>query len=337
MRILTIDLGTSATKAALWSEDGPIAMGRAPVDVEHPRPGWAEQDPESWWTSTVAACRQLPPDELSQVDAVGFSTQRDTFVPVTTSGEPIGRAIAAADRRATEEVAGLGKDFHVLTGVVPDAGTVAAKVAWIRRHEPDRLSGGQRWILGSERPDGVPADGARDHRHFRGVTDRLDRPRRGRSRGCGAPSGDRRIDDDRRQRAPRGIGRSRREGRNARRRGRGRSSLRAARRRRHDGPAHGVLGIGRRRVGAGRACPGAGSRHRRFPRSDRRLRDGGRPSLGGLGARVARPAHGSSAPTSSRSKRTTSTPAPAGSSRSPGWAGLARPGGKPAPVSRSSD
>ena len=149
MRILTIDLGTSATKAALWSEDGPTAMGRAPVDVEHPRPGWAEQDPESWWTSTVAACRQLPPDELSQVDAVGFSTQRDTFVPVTTSGEPIGRAIAAADRRATEEVAALGKDFHVLTGVVPDAGTVAAKVEWIRRNEPDRLSGGQRWILGA--------------------------------------------------------------------------------------------------------------------------------------------------------------------------------------------
>ena len=63
---------------------------------------------------------------------------------MTTSGEPIGRAIAAADRRATEEVAALGKDFHVLTGVVPDAGTVAAKVAWIRRHEPDRLSGGHR-------------------------------------------------------------------------------------------------------------------------------------------------------------------------------------------------
>ena len=45
MRILTIDLGTSATKAALWSEDGPLAMGRATVDVEHPRPGWVEQDP----------------------------------------------------------------------------------------------------------------------------------------------------------------------------------------------------------------------------------------------------------------------------------------------------
>jgi xylulokinase len=118
------------------------------VDVEHPRSGWVEQDPEGWWTSTLAACAQLPPEDRMQVDAVGFSSQRDTFVPVTTAGEPIGRAIASADRRATAEVAGLGEDFHVLTGVVPDAGTVAAKVAWMRRHEPDRLSGGQRWILG---------------------------------------------------------------------------------------------------------------------------------------------------------------------------------------------
>src|SRR6185312_7903135 len=148
MRILTIDLGTSATKAALWSEDGPLAMGRAAVDVEHPRPGWVEQDPETWWSSTLDACAQLPDDERAQVDAVGFSTQRDTFVPVTTAGEPIGRAIASADRRAGEMVAGLGPDFQVLTGVVPDAGTVAAKVAWIRQHEPDRLRGGQRWIMG---------------------------------------------------------------------------------------------------------------------------------------------------------------------------------------------
>ena len=93
MRILTIDLGSSATKAALWSEEGLVAAARTPVNVEHPHPGWAEQDPEEWWTSTVTACAHLPEDERLQVDAVGFSTQRETFVPVTTAGEPVGRAI----------------------------------------------------------------------------------------------------------------------------------------------------------------------------------------------------------------------------------------------------
>ena len=31
--LLTVDLGTSATKAVLWDHDGPVAMGRAPRQV----------------------------------------------------------------------------------------------------------------------------------------------------------------------------------------------------------------------------------------------------------------------------------------------------------------
>ena len=147
MNLLTIDLGSSATKAALWSEHGLIAMGQVTVDAVQPRPGWAEQDPETWWTSTVEACAQLPGKDRMEVEAVAFSTQRETFVPVTAAGEPLGSAIAWWDRRATEEAAALGDDFQVLTGVVPDAGTVAAKLAWIWKHDPDRLDG-QRWILG---------------------------------------------------------------------------------------------------------------------------------------------------------------------------------------------
>ncbi len=147
MNLLTIDLGSSATKAALWSEHGLIALGRAPVGIDHPKPGWSEQDPEAWWTSVVEACAQLPDADRMSVEAVGFSTQRDTFVPVTAAGEPVGAALVWSDRRATTEAGELGDDFQVVTGVVPDARSVAAKLAWIRRHEPGRLEG-PRWILG---------------------------------------------------------------------------------------------------------------------------------------------------------------------------------------------
>jgi xylulokinase len=147
MNLLTIDLGSSATKAALWSEHGLIAITNVPVEVVHPRPGWAEQDPETWWTSTVEACSRLPGKDRMEVEAVAFSTQRETFVPVTAEGAPLGPAIVWWDRRATDEATALGDDFQVLTGVVPDAGTVAAKLAWIWKHDPDRLEG-QRWILG---------------------------------------------------------------------------------------------------------------------------------------------------------------------------------------------
>jgi xylulokinase len=142
--ILTIDLGSSVTKAALWEVDGPMAVARAPIVTEHPHPGWAEQDADAWWSSIVAACTDLPADGRAAVAAIGFSSQRETFVPATAEGDPIGPAIARSDRRAVEEAANLDEAFHVLTGVVADAGSVAAKLAWLRRHEPERLAAAHR-------------------------------------------------------------------------------------------------------------------------------------------------------------------------------------------------
>ena len=49
--VLTLDLGTSATKAALWRGPRLLVLARAPIETAHPHPGWAEQDPADWWTS----------------------------------------------------------------------------------------------------------------------------------------------------------------------------------------------------------------------------------------------------------------------------------------------
>lgn len=145
--VLTIDLGTSATKVALWSGEGRLAIGRGHVSTRQPHPGWAEQNAESWWGSTVKACHELPADLRGAVAVVGSSSQRETFVPVRADGSPVGPAISWSDRRAVDEAAALDRSFHVLTGVVPDPGTVAAKIVWLRRHEPERMSAAG-WILG---------------------------------------------------------------------------------------------------------------------------------------------------------------------------------------------
>ena len=86
MKLLTIALGSGTTKAALWSDDGLIALGTADIQATHPRPGWVEEDPEGWWTSTISACAALPTDERLTVDAIVFSARRETFVVVTTAG-----------------------------------------------------------------------------------------------------------------------------------------------------------------------------------------------------------------------------------------------------------
>ncbi len=92
---------------------------------------------------------------LAAVEAVGFAAARQTFVPVRADGVTLGPALLWSDRRAGREADELGRSFgddgarsvRRRTGVPLDAGSVAAKVAWLERHEPTRLEDA-RWLLG---------------------------------------------------------------------------------------------------------------------------------------------------------------------------------------------
>ncbi len=57
--LLGIDLGTSSVKVVLVDERGDV-LGRGSGDYPllTPKPGWVEQDPQSWWSATVKAVRQ---------------------------------------------------------------------------------------------------------------------------------------------------------------------------------------------------------------------------------------------------------------------------------------
>ena len=86
--ILTLDLGTSTTKAVVWAADGPRARGAAALETTFPAADRAEQDPAAWWPSVVAACadaRAETPGSFAAVEAVGFAAARQTLVPVTAA------------------------------------------------------------------------------------------------------------------------------------------------------------------------------------------------------------------------------------------------------------
>jgi xylulokinase len=150
--VLTLDLGTSATKAALWDDDdGLVAIARAEITTSHPRPGWAEQDPEDWWLSVVDACAQLRRDarpQYEQVEAVGFSAARETFAGFDDDLQPIGPGVLWSDQRGAAAVLHFGDpdEFRARTGVVLNAACCAAKIAWVTDHEPEAFDAA-RWIL----------------------------------------------------------------------------------------------------------------------------------------------------------------------------------------------
>ena len=149
MTVLSLDLGTTATKAVVWGDGGPLAVGRATVSSSFPQPGWVEQDPRDWWAALVAACAEVP---CESVDTVVFSSARETFVPVDGGGEALGPAIVWSDRRADDEAQALAQEHggqEVLRqrlGVIVDGGCPAAKVRWLLGHEPALMSRA-RWVL----------------------------------------------------------------------------------------------------------------------------------------------------------------------------------------------
>jgi len=153
--ILTLDLGTSTTKAVVWDGDGPRTVGRASIDTVFAGADRAEQDPAAWWASVCAACaeaRRRSPRSLAAVDAIGFAAARQTFVPVTAAGDPLGPALVWSDRRASAQAETMAESLggtdavRRRTGAVLDGAAMAAKAAWLAAHEPDRLAA-SRWLL----------------------------------------------------------------------------------------------------------------------------------------------------------------------------------------------
>jgi xylulokinase len=137
--ILTLDLGTSRTKAALWEPDGLVGVADATVDTRSPVPGAMEQDPSQWWASVVAACTALGagrPDGLRPVDVVTCTGARQTFGLFDAAGAPTGPGILWSDSRAGME---SGRE----TG--PGA-SVVARLAWVAAHRADQLER-STWIL----------------------------------------------------------------------------------------------------------------------------------------------------------------------------------------------
>ena len=58
--LLGIDIGTTGTKALLLDpQRGPVAEAERPSQLHSAMPGWAEEDPDTWWANVCALTREL--------------------------------------------------------------------------------------------------------------------------------------------------------------------------------------------------------------------------------------------------------------------------------------
>jgi L-xylulokinase len=154
--VLGVDAGHTVTKAVLFDATGrPVARGSGMPPLSTPRPHWVERDMDAVWRTAyqaVAAClAEAGPEAGRSAAAVGLAGHGDGLYAVDERGLPVRAGIVAMDTRAEavlEEWRGtpVWSRALELSGTVPFAGSPAALLAWLARHEPKVLQQ-SRWLL----------------------------------------------------------------------------------------------------------------------------------------------------------------------------------------------
>jgi len=139
---LGLDLGTSGLRAVIVDETGAVqAEAAAALDIDHPRPGWSEQHPDTWIAackSVLADLRARDPAALAALRGIGLSGQMHGATLLDDADRALHPCIlwndtrAAAQARLLDAVPGMRET----TGNIVFPGFTAPKLVWLREHEP---------------------------------------------------------------------------------------------------------------------------------------------------------------------------------------------------------
>ena len=148
--ILTIDQGTTGTRAIVFNRDGSIAsQAYAEITQHYPQPGWVSHDPIEIWDSTCTVVGQALDDlagSARDLVGIGITNQRETtLIWDRATGEPVRDAIVWQCRRTADlcrryREQGLQETIAAKTGLVLDPYFSATKIVWLLENVPDLRS-----------------------------------------------------------------------------------------------------------------------------------------------------------------------------------------------------
>ena len=154
--LVAIDVGTSGARASAFSTTGQeLAEVRRSYPTALPGEGRAEQDARRWQSAALSALTSMVADLNAPIAAIGLTGQCPSVVPLDHNNRPLRPGIIYRDNRATAEAAQIRDRFgdqhlHALTGHLPAAFHVAAKILWIRAHEPEVFTATRLWAQPSD-------------------------------------------------------------------------------------------------------------------------------------------------------------------------------------------
>jgi len=157
--LIGIDVGTSGVKALLVSAAGAVRAGATiEYGMDTPRPGWAEQKPESWGQATVQAIRELLAKgkvKGAEVSGIGLTGQMHSSVFLDRRDRVIRPALLWCDQRTQAECDWITervgfKRLVKLTANRALTGFTAPKILWLRNREPKNFKKLKRLLLSKD-------------------------------------------------------------------------------------------------------------------------------------------------------------------------------------------
>tara|TARA_R110002072_G_scaffold303126_1_gene494850 strand:+ start:10056 stop:11546 length:1491 start_codon:yes stop_codon:yes gene_type:complete len=139
--VLTLDQGTTSSRAIIFSKDG-LATARAQQEFPQlfPQPGHVEHDPEAIWESQLATAKTAIDQAgvgAERLAAIGITNQRETTILwERDTGRPVANAIVWQSRITAKICEQLRSDgyeelFKQKTGLVLDAYFSGTKIRYL--------------------------------------------------------------------------------------------------------------------------------------------------------------------------------------------------------------
>lgn len=145
--ILAIDCGTQSVRALLFNPRGELLVkNKIPIEPYYSeKPGWAEQDPEVFWSALCQACQAVFSDPKANKDniaAVTLTSQRSTVVNLGKDGRPLRPAIIWPDQRRASRFPKVGGFWGLAFNLAGAMSTVKylqaeCEANWIAEHQPE--------------------------------------------------------------------------------------------------------------------------------------------------------------------------------------------------------
>lgn len=150
--LLGLDIGSSSIKACVVdaTTGRRLVQAQSPsveMPIDSPRPGWAEQNPDTWWdhvVKSVRSCLNEKDVKSDEVKAIGISYQMHGLVTVDAQHSVLRPSIIWCDSRAVatgqQAFESLGQQYCLEHLLNSPANFTASKLRWVRENEPEVFS-----------------------------------------------------------------------------------------------------------------------------------------------------------------------------------------------------